>query len=101
MKSQNLSAFQLQVLGAVHDLERPTVFDVMSAVYPRDQHPRAWRSSVAGGPPGGLRAISRTLNVLTKQGLIWREPCPGSSLAGRVQITATGRQVYTTQKEAV
>lgn len=54
------------------DYQRTSYYRLMELVWPFEQYPRAYRSSMNGGPPGVAMAFGKALRLMAGEMIIWR-----------------------------
>jgi hypothetical protein len=62
---------------ALHVRGRMSYAELAEALWPPGQHPRAWRYSSNGGPPGCYMALSRAIGQLVRRAIVfdaWKAP---------------------------
>ena len=71
-----LTPLQKRIVDALkkQHRQRMNYHSLMYELWPPDQHPKAWRHSSNGGPPGCCMAFGRALSQLTKKGLVRERP---------------------------
>ena len=70
---EDLTPLQARIVEALktQPRQRMNYHSLMYALWPPEQHPKAWRYSSNGGPPGCAMAFGRALRQLQSAKMVW------------------------------